>query len=69
MGPLVEAMMVFVGIPALILAAVAGLTYGTVAMVRRLTASEPVLDAAKAAEVVVFPVLQSADDTEIRRAA
>jgi hypothetical protein len=47
-GPLVEAIVVFVGIPAVVLAVLAGLIYGAIAVANRLRTAEPV-------RLVAFP--------------
>ena len=71
MGPLMEAMMVFVGIPAGALAILAGLVYGVVTVVSGLRPAQPV---AQPARVVAFPgarpvVIRSADAPDVRKAA
>lgn len=71
MGPLMEAIIIFVGIPATSLAVLASVVYGAVAMVNNLRAVEP---APQPARVVAFPgprpvVVRSAETPAVRRAA
>ena len=73
MGPLVEALLVFVGIPAIALAALAAAVYGVVVVIGRLTAPAVPVSTPASANIVVFPGVRptavASDGEDARRAA
>lgn len=76
MAPLLEAFVIFVGLPALALSAIAAVVYTTFAAARRLAAPQRPLAApiARPAQVVAFPgrrpvVVRTAEHEDVRRAA
>ena len=73
MGPLVEALVIFVGIPAVALAALAAAIYGAVMATSRLTGRDAHATAPASPNIVVFPgarpVVVARNDEDVRRAA
>jgi hypothetical protein len=73
MAPLIEALFIFVGVPAALLATIAAVVSGAVTLVSRLSAPE-IAPAARPARVVAFPgarttVIRSAEGEDLRRVA
>jgi hypothetical protein len=72
MGPLIEALVIFVGIPAIALAALAAAIYGAVVATSHLMGRAAHATAPAAANVVAFPGARPVvvkNDEDVRRAA